>query len=210
MVGTGMAFLITFTVAEFLFASIFKATLKFQIPMIPAMTVVFTIILIAFPFFSETKNDINAFFVTQNIPRKTIVSGTYLYALLSNLLYTAVVFIIEIAVALTADLSSLKIRLIVAGVMFLMMELGVAVNYPIYFKRGIANGIVTATLVSFIIPCVLGIILGVLSLYRIIDFSKIQDTRSILILFGAALFITGILNFLSISLSKKNYAGRDL
>jgi hypothetical protein len=211
VIGVVTAWCMVWLIIEYIGALIFIATNRAPMPMMPAISVVFTIILVAFPFFPETRNDINAFYVTQNIPRKTVVSGTYLYTLFANILYTAVVFIIESAVSLAVgNLSDIKTRLIFIGIMFIMMELGVAVNYPIYFRRGYSNGIFIATLVSFIIPCVLGIIIGVLVLFMIIDFSKIQDTGTIIMLFGAAILLTVLFNYISLCLSKKNYARRDL
>jgi hypothetical protein len=137
----------------------FEFILKIHIPFLTFLIFgMVTLMMCSFPFALEEKNDINTFYVTQNIPRKTVVYGRFLFGLFVSFVSVIVGMCIDISVLIaTGNIGEIKSEIIVGTVILLGLQVLNALRYPFFFKFGYAKGSIAASILPIAI-----IIAGVL------------------------------------------------
>jgi hypothetical protein len=159
-----------------------------------------------FPFLLEMRNELNTFYVTQNIPRETVVKGRYLYALLLNFstVITACVIDISVLIALR-NFSGIISELINGAAILLIMQIYISISYPIYFKKGYTKGNSLASVIPLLTIAVPFLFIGLLSMNGIITLAPEFRISDVMILLGTTLMCTSI----STKLSTKFYKKRE-
>jgi hypothetical protein len=159
-----------------------------------------------FPFLLEMRNELNTFYVTQNIPRETVVKGRYLYALVLNFSTVITACVIDILVLIAQkNFSGILSELTNGAAILLIMQIYISISYPIYFKKGYTKGNSLASVIPLLIiagPC---LFIGFLSVNGIITLADVFRIGDVMILLGTTLMCTSI----SIKLSTKFYNKRE-
>jgi hypothetical protein len=198
----------------------FQTKFPFPFSIIIFTVELFTVcgVVIESPFGIEMKNNINQFYITQNIPRKTVVYGRYLSTLFVNFIITLAVFIIQVIVLIAfGRISDTKIEIIAAAILFITIflcaELFAVLSNPIYFALGILKGryINSAILmIIFLVPVLIYFLSGVQESKN--PFQDFPPETILMTFVYAGLIALGalvLLTFLSVYLSVKFYAKRE-
>jgi hypothetical protein len=158
-----------FGIKQALHLSIFTLILSFVLEFILEIHIPFlaflvfamvTLMICSFPFALEEKNDINTFYVTQNIPRKTVVYGRFLYGFFVSLICVIVGMFIDISVMIAAGNSvGIKSEIFVGAAILLGLLMFNALRYPFFFKFGYAKGSVMASIIPMAI--IIAVVLSV-------------------------------------------------
>jgi hypothetical protein len=159
-----------------------------------------------FPFLLEERNELNTFYVTQNIPRETVVNGRYLYALTLNSISVAAACVIDIVVLIArGNFSEILSELTNSAAILLLMQIYISFCYPLNFKLGYAKSKAFTSIVPLIMLGAPLLFIAFLSINGLITFTNGIRFGTVLILIGTTLMITSI----SIEISKKFYAKRE-
>jgi ABC-type transport system involved in multi-copper enzyme maturation permease subunit len=111
-----------------------------------------TLMVASFPFALEEKNDINTLYVTQKIPRKTVVYGRFIYGILISLIFVVFSIVIDVAVMFViGNTTGIVSEFFIAAVVFIGLQLFNAFRFPFFFKYGYAKGNVVASIVPMFI-----------------------------------------------------------
>jgi hypothetical protein len=165
----------------------------------------------------ETKNHINEFYITQNIPRKTVVYGRYLSNLILTFIVTVASFIIEVAILLAmGTLSDIKMWITITAVLFIAIfltsEIYSVISFPIYYAFGFSKGryissfFVTATFIAFTL------IFISYTVKNPINFSTVTPETVLMIITSITLIALGVLvllSYFSIHLSRIIYSKKE-
>jgi hypothetical protein len=163
------------------------------------------------PFMLEIKNEINQFFITQNVTRESIVNGRYLFAVLMSLTGAVYSFLISgIILIIDGNYAGFKIAAIMSGMQFLVVLLYAAMSYPLYFKYGYAKSNLVATMVPLLFIVSLGIGVAIKFLQQEIDLELLLSKKGLWIIALIFVLVTVVLTYLSILLSRRFFAKRDL
>jgi hypothetical protein len=200
---------IFFVVLAFALSFIVEFVAKTHIPFLAYMFFIMAMLMMgSFPFALEVKNNTNAFYITQNIPRKTVVYGRYLYGFFVSLFCVGISAAIDISVlALTGYTDGIKSEIFVAAVVLCCLEILNAYNFPFFFKFGYLKGGNFAAFAG-IVPIIIIVGGGILIAVKNPDlFTKLPDMRigTLLII----LSITIIAVAVSVKLSIKLYQKRE-
>jgi hypothetical protein len=195
-------------------------TLKMPIPIYSMMFFVsFAYFVNSLPFMLEIKNDMYTFFITQNIPRDTVVYGRYLYALLTNAISMGAAFLFQVIVIIASDepafyVVKILISLILCISFFVMLCMSVAVNFPLNFKFGYARSQGISSLIPLVFVFIPMLTLVVLFLQKKIVISQDIDIGIVLIALAVSallsIVVPPLLAYISIRLSRRFFFKRDL
>jgi hypothetical protein len=132
---------------------VLEFVLKIHIPFLAFLIfAMVTLMMCSFPFALEEKNDINTFYVTQNIPRKTVVFGRFLFGFFVSFVSVIIGMIIDISVLIgTGNVAGIKYEIIVGIVILLGLQVLNALRYPFFFKFGYAKGSIAASILPMAI-----------------------------------------------------------
>jgi hypothetical protein len=193
----------------FVVAFVLEFFVKIHIPFLTFMFFGMIMFLIgSFPFALETKNDTNTFYITQKIPRKTVVYGRFLYGFFVSFLCVAISAIIDISVLVVSGYSGeIKNELLVAAAVLVALQILNAFRFPFFFKFGYAKGSVAASIVFMVIGIV--VILPI-AVYNYNNFTMPNlDVGTVLVILGITIIITVIAVAVSMKLSVKFYKSRE-
>jgi hypothetical protein len=198
---------ICYIAAICVFVFLIEITFKTHIPFFTLSLFGVVIIMVdIFPFLLEMKNELNAFYVTQNIPRETVVKGRYLYALTLNIITVDIACAIDIAVLIAqGNFPGIISELTNGAAVLLIMQLYISISYPLYFKMGYAKGSSFASILPLIIIGVPFLFIGLLSMNGLITLADKVSIGTDMILLGTTIICTSI----SMKLSTKFYKKRE-
>jgi hypothetical protein len=189
----------------FAVAFVLEFFVKIHIPFLSFMFFGMIMFLIgSFPFALETKNDTNTFYITQKIPRKTVVYGRFLYGFFVSFLCVAISAIIDISVLVISGYTGeIKSELLVAAVALVILQILNAFRFPFFFKFGYAKGSVVASIVFMAIGIV--VILPV-AIYNYNNFTMPNlGVGTVLVILGITIIAVAV----SMNLSVKFYKTRE-
>jgi hypothetical protein len=189
----------------FAVAFILEFVVKIHIPFLAFMFFGMIMFLLgSFPFALETKNNTNEFYITQNIPRKTVVNGRFLYGFFVSLLCVAISAVIDISVLIISGHSGeIKYELLIAAAILVILQILNAFRFPFFFKFGYAKGSNIASIVFMVIG---------LSVFLPIALNNYNNFAMPNIGIGTVLIaiaVTLILSVVAMKLSVKFYRTRE-
>jgi hypothetical protein len=197
-------FLITLTVVIVIS---FEVVAKIHIPFLSLL--IFGMMMLtsgSLPFSIEQKNDINTFYITQNVPRDTVVTGRFLFGALVDLVFVSVAAFIDIiALILTGNFTGIVQEIIAATIVFLGVLIYNAFSFPLYFKLGFTKGVVLAAFVPMLVILVVAFVV-LFAFPNGFDMPKSVNTVAIMLVLAV---IAVIATYFSILLSKKFYRKRE-
>jgi hypothetical protein len=201
-IRTGVFLLIT--VLVFTFIGVF---LKAHIPHLYLMLVGCVLFMAgAMPFTNEEKNDINTFYITQNVARDTVVKGRFLFSISISFFAALGGTIFDIInLVITGYFAEIKSVFVPAVLLFLGILIYNAITFPIYFKVGFLKGRFLAVFVPMIMIMIVISSFIILSLFQDAMPVNINNIALIFIVAAAAVITT----YFSILLSMKFYSKRE-
>jgi hypothetical protein len=197
-------FIITLTIILALF---FEALAKIHIPFFSLLILgIMMLTSGALPFSIEQRNNINTFYITQNIPRDTVVTGRFLFGVLVTLIFITVGVLIDIlTLIITGNFGGIIAELTAAVIFFLSVMIYNAFSFPIYFKLGFVKGTVLAAFIPMIVIMAVAFIIVFLFPNGFDMPTNINFVAIVFVLTIIALIST----YISILLSKKFYKNRE-
>jgi hypothetical protein len=212
MIIAAAGFIIFLLFLDYMFTVRIGATIPFMTAGFAGMA---TMMISSGPFMLEMMNDINTFYITQNIPRERIVNGRYLYGLVINFVFTLTYIITKIIILLLdkgfADfMTDIKSILISAAILFVVMQLYIAISYAIYFKFGYAKGALIASLGPMLILVAIFLVLMSLAANKKLDLQLLLSMKALWLIVGGAAVLAVTLTYISVLLSRKFYLKRDI
>jgi hypothetical protein len=192
-----------------LFSFFIEFIVKTHIPFLSFLVFgMVTLMVGSFPFALEEKNDTNTFYITEQITRKTVVYGRFLYGLFISLVCVISSAVIDICVLfVSGKTDGILLEIIVAAAVFLVLQIFNAFRFPFFFKLGYAKGSVVASIVPMAIIMVGALLIAFIKpdITAIPKFS----TETILIVIAAAITLTVVSIVISMGLSVKFYQKRE-
>jgi hypothetical protein len=157
------------------------------------------------PFTNEERNDINSFYITQNISRDTVVKGRFLFNITISFLVVVFGVILDILVLIIAGkFTEIATVFIIALLLYLGNMIYNAFALPVFFKLGFLKGRILAMFTPIILMCICAF--GIIIVLP--DFTMPKNINFGLIIIEVAA-VAVIATYFSILLSMKFYSKRE-